>query len=290
MTIKKPIIKTIPRKTEQKNIKIAFSGSGYLAPAHAGFAFGMMERGFNITEVAGTSGGSIVAAILATGVTKEDIKRIAFTQYPVGIVSKSNFQIINSLFHNNIYLNSGNILQMWLNDILGNKTFGDVKIPITIMATNLTENKSIEFSHKTTPNLSLAFACRASSSVPFIYAPIRYEGITIVDGGVRNNIPTNKLSPGGLRVGVRITGSDSTNINSIVGFSKQLINCLLDANEDNLVAWAQSTGADIVDVNCDPYDFLDAKIPIQGKKDLFNRGKQAALNLKFENNKINGNY
>lgn len=287
--IKKPI-KPISKNTDQKNIKIAFSGSGYLAPAHAGFAVGMMERGFNITEVAGTSGGSIVAAILATGVTKEDIKRIVFSQYPSGIVSRSNFQIINSILHNDVYLNSGNVLQMWLNDVLENKTFADAKIPLTIMSTNLTKNESIEFSNKTTPNVSLAFACRASSSVPYIYAPVKYEGNILVDGGVRNNIPTNKLSPGGLRVGVRITGSDSTNVNSIIGFSKQLINCLLDANEDNLVAWAQSTGADIVDVNCDPYDFLDANIPIQGKKDLFNRGKQAALNLKFKNSTPNGNH
>lgn len=266
-----------------KKLKIAFSGSGYLAPAHAGFACGMMERGYTITEVAGTSGGSIVAAILAGGATIEQIKKIVFDPLPKDIVDKSLLDISKGLMHNQVYINQGVVLENWLYSILGSKTFAEAKIPVTIMATNLTDAETIEFSKTTTPNESLAFACRASSSVPFVYQPVVYNNKILVDGGVRNNIPTNKLTMGDTRVGVRIVDGGNYDCTNIVGFSQQTINCLLDANEDNLIAWAQSTGANIAEVNCNPYSFLDGNITLEGKKDLFNRGRSAALKLNVRN-------
>jgi len=276
-------------KNFQRNVKIAFSGSGYLAPAHAGFAVGMLERGYTITEVAGTSGGSIVAAILSTGASVDQIKKIVFDPLPKGIVDKSILDISRSLWNNEAYINSGDILINWLYGILGTTTFNQTKIPLTIMATNLTDNSTIEFSRSSNANETLAFACRASSSVPFIYKPVEFDGKILVDGGVRNNIPTNKLSSGDLRVGVRIVDGGNYDCSTILGFSQQLINGLLDANEDNLIAWAESTGAKTVEVKCDPYSFLDGNISLEGKKDLFARGRKAALqmDLKHGNSKSN---
>ena len=48
-----------------KQVRLAFSGSGFLAPIHAGAACAFLDAGVQIVEVAGTSGGSIAAALIA---------------------------------------------------------------------------------------------------------------------------------------------------------------------------------------------------------------------------------
>ena len=47
-----------------QNVRVAFSGSGFLAPIHAGAVCGMLDSEKSILEVAGTSGGSIAAALV----------------------------------------------------------------------------------------------------------------------------------------------------------------------------------------------------------------------------------
>ena len=267
------------RKPQSKTIKVAFSGSGFLAPTHAGFACGLMDLGYKIIEVAGTSGGSIVAALIASGANQARIKKIVFDNYPDNIVEKSNWTMFNAIRRKQFYINDGKVLENYLYENLGETNFYQTRIPLTIMATNLTDNETIEFSRTKTPGVKLHFAARASSSVPYIYKPVNYEGKILVDGGERNNIPTDKLTPGGLRVGVRILDGGNYDVSNIIGFSKQNINCLLDANEDNLVSWAKATGAKIAEIKCDPYDFLDARINLEGKKDLFDRGYKAAQKL-----------
>ncbi len=268
--------KQYQKLSNPKTIKIAFSGSGFLAPIHAGFACGIMDANYKIIEVAGTSGGSIVASLLATGATQKTIKDVVFAPYPKGIVEKSYWKIATAIMNNEFYVNDGTILSQYLYEYLADSTFKSVNIPITIMATNLSKDDVQEFSREKTPDVKLVFASRASSSVPYIYKPVEYNGDLLVDGGVRNNIPTNKLSSGGLKVGVRIIDGGNSNVNNILRFSQQLINNLLDSNEDNLDSWAESTGTTIVKISGDPYNFLDARIDLTGKKDMFNRGYQAA--------------
>lgn len=264
----------------KKLVSLAFSGSGFLAPVHAGFAVALMENGYKIVEVAGTSGGSIVAAAIATGKNVKGLTDMVFTDFPKGIADFSVLSGAYSLTHGGLWLNNGKILYSYLQSIFGSRNFNSLSIPLTVMATNLSENKTLEFSKATTPTLTLAYACRCSSSVPFVYKPMTYEGNMTVDGGVRNNIPTQKLKMGDtIHIGVRVLDGGNYKLTSVVGIIKQLVSSLLDANEDNLVAWAKSTGAVIQDVDCKPYDFLNAAMTYEQKLDLFNRGKAAAMSI-----------
>ncbi len=263
-----------------KRISVAFSGSGFLAPAEAGFAVGLMQNNCRIVEVAGTSGGSIVATAVACGFSANDLTNMVFAGFPKGIAKLSLFTAMHSLMQDSFWLNSGDILQEYLFKRFGNKTFSDLQIPLTIMATNLTDKATLEFSKTATPNIKIAFACRCSSSVPYVYKPMKYNEKLVVDGGVYNNIPTQKLKAVATKkVGIRILDGGNYKLSSVFDMSKQLISSLLDANEDNLVAWAKATGASIKEVNCNPYNFLDAEMTQEQLHDLFNRGKQAALDL-----------
>ena len=63
-----------------KPIRLAFSGSGYLAGIHAGAACAVLDYGYDIVEVAGTSGGSICAAAVAVGMKQDGLKALAMAK------------------------------------------------------------------------------------------------------------------------------------------------------------------------------------------------------------------
>lgn len=258
-------------------VRIAFSGSGMLAPAHIGFVCAILDAGYEIVEVSGTSGGSIVASLVALGKTQAELKALALGDYPDGIIDISKLKLFTSRFSkcSPPYGNDGTILLKWLQGVMGNAIMNDVKIPLTIVATNLSDISTLYFNKQSTPAISLALACRASSSVPFVYKPILYNGKQLVDGGVRANIPTNVLQQEDVRIGVRINDGGSYNLCDTFGFSEQLISCLLDANEDNLEAWAEASGAIMTEIDATPYNFLNSHLPLESKNDLYTRGYNA---------------
>jgi NTE family protein len=252
-------------------VRLALSGSGFLAPIHAGAVCAFMDAGVTIIEVAGTSGGSIVAAMVAAGMNQTQIKARALAPVPSGVMRYQPFAIMRKA------MNNGSVLQDWLDSAIGECTLGAARVPITIMATDIAGGTGAEFSDKQTPHIRLADACRASAAVPFVYSPKNLYGRDYVDGGMVCNIPTDKLIDDDVpRVGIHVDGGSSRgDASTLIGFIKQCIGTLLAANENNLVAWAAETGASIIPVKATPYGFLDPNLPRTAKEDLFNRGYEA---------------
>ncbi len=58
---------------------------------------------------------------------------------------------------------------------------------LRLVGTNLTQNKSVIFSHTCTPNMPVAEAMRISSSVPLFFEAKYYKGDLHVDGGLMRN-------------------------------------------------------------------------------------------------------
>lgn len=80
------------------------------------------------------------------------------------------------------------------------KDFDSLSIPFRAMATDLVEGKEVTLSKG-----SLAFAMRASMSLPAVFKPMPYENTLLVDGGVMNNFPTDIAKQMGADI---IIGSD----------------------------------------------------------------------------------
>lgn len=80
------------------------------------------------------------------------------------------------------------------------KDFDNLSIPFRAMATDLVEGKEVILSKG-----SLAYAMRASMSLPAVFKPMGYEKTVLVDGGVMNNFPTDIAKQLGADI---IIGSD----------------------------------------------------------------------------------
>lgn len=265
-----------------RQVRLAFSGSGFLAPIHAGAACAFLDAGVEILEVAGTSGGSIAAALVASGKDAATIKRIALQPIPDNIMAVQPLGILWRWA-----LNDGRVLHQWLRDAIGERTFAQAVMPCTIVASDVKLQRGVVFTRMRSPDLPLADACRMSASVPGVWAPVKWRGLTLADGGMACNIPTDKLTQDKTpRVGIQVTdGNAPGKLDSLLDFAKGCIGTMLNSNEGNLVAWAQQTGATILPVDARPYGFLDAGLPLTAKNELFERGYQAVHDLLMGNSR-----
>lgn len=72
----------------------------------------------------------------------------------------------------------------YLSKYLGDKHFSDLKIPLSIVATNIDTGDKIIFREG-----RVIDAIRASIGIPGIFIPYRFNGMHLVDGGIMENLP-----------------------------------------------------------------------------------------------------
>ncbi len=165
---------------DNKKISLALDSGSAKGMAHIGVIETLEKEGYQITAIAGTSMGAIVAAYYCLG--KLDVLKSWLT----GLNKKSTFMTIDFSFSGGFI--GGKKLMQAFEEHLGDATFADAKIPLYIIATNLDTGKERIFSEG-----SIIHAIRASISVPGVMRPYLYEGNYYVDGAVTNPLPVDVL-------------------------------------------------------------------------------------------------
>lgn len=165
---------------DNKKISLALDSGSAKGMAHIGVIETLEKEGYQITAVAGTSMGAIVAAYYCLG--KLDILKSWLT----GLNKKSTFMTFDVSFSGGFI--GGKKLMQAFEEHLGYAKFSDAKIPLYITATNLDTGKECIFSEG-----PIIHAIRASISVPGVMRPYLYEGSYYVDGAVTNPLPVDVL-------------------------------------------------------------------------------------------------
>lgn len=160
-------------------IGISFSGGGARAIAHMGVIKAFNENGIYADEVSGTSGGSIVAALYAAGISVDDMIDVAREASILKIV-KAGIPIKG--FTDLKYL------KQILDKLLNHDSFEKLNIPLTVVATNLNTGAKEMISKG-----SLKKAVMASCTIPILFQPIEIDGKILVDGGILDNMPIESL-------------------------------------------------------------------------------------------------
>jgi predicted acylesterase/phospholipase RssA len=212
------------KKTEHfKNCLGVFQGGGCKALAFAGAFKEASERGVFFSEVAGTSAGSIIAALVAAGATpdyiEEAIKKTDFSKFKQsaeGTCRKKHFLFRFSKFlkyipikkiqlYRNIIEGIGELglfssseIENWIEQRLKellNVTnivrFKDLHLPLHVIATELGVSSPKVWSLNATPDDSVAYAVRCSCTIPLFFQPVENK---FVDGGIVSNLPSFALS------------------------------------------------------------------------------------------------
>jgi len=161
-----------------KKTGIALSGGGARGISHLGIIKAIMESGINIDMISGTSAGSIVGALFCEGYTPEEIldiiRNTKFFRFVRPAIKRGllNIEKAGDIFRKYISVND----------------FANLKIPLILAATNLRAGKVEYFSKGDLIGPILASCC-----IPVIFRPYEYHGVSYVDGGILNNLPTEPL-------------------------------------------------------------------------------------------------
>ncbi len=166
-----------------KKVKLVLSGSGVKFPVFVGALKRLEEAGFSFSEAVGTSGGSVIAAALASGLTIKQMEELCIKLMPEigGLLDPSLYSLLTEYgFIQGKKFQS--VLDKYFVD-----TMGKAHIPVHIVATNFDTESKVVFSNKSHPSLGMSRAVRASMSIPVVFAPTLIEGDWYLDGGVFAN-------------------------------------------------------------------------------------------------------
>ncbi|MBC75188.1 MAG: patatin [Halobacteriovoraceae bacterium] len=175
-------------------IGLALGGGAAKGIAHIGVLKAFEEEKIEITCISGTSIGALVAAYHAFGKSSDEImdmgKELSFSKVANFTLRKRGFFTTDS------------IRNMILRD-LGDVNIEDSKVPLAIIATDISTGEKIVFKHG-----SLVQAVCASVAVPGAYVPIEHEGRLLVDGGITENVPVSVLPDmgAGIVIGIDLNG------------------------------------------------------------------------------------
>lgn len=231
-------------------IRAALSGSGFRLPAHLGALQAIVDAGQQPVELAGTSGGSIVAALYASGMSLARMHDLCMS---LDWSPMMRFSVIDVLRYQ--ALCSGDALLDYLMDATGGKTFAqlDGGMDLKIVAADLLTEREFVFSRVFTPDVPIALAARASASIPLVFPPVSSSGALLVDGGTCNNVPASQLTVDDVpRVGIYLV-SDDTPLPSgksygVTTLVSRVLDLMLAANEQAHNDLAEQGGATIVRV------------------------------------------
>jgi NTE family protein len=149
--------------------------------AHIGVIKALEAQGIRPDIVVGSSAGSVIAALLASGATGNDLNRLALN-LDEATIADWGLPFVGRFGG----LIKGDALQNMVNREVQNKSIEQMRIPLGIVATELQSGKGVLFR---TGNTGLAV--RASCSVPGVFQPAVISGKEYVDGGLVAPVPVN---------------------------------------------------------------------------------------------------
>ena len=167
--------------TRKPVIGLALGAGAARGFAHVGVIKALESQGIRPDIVVGSSAGSVIAALLASGATGNELNRLALnldeaTIADWGLPFAGRFG----------GLIKGDALQNMVNREVQNKSIEQMRIPLGIVATDLQSGKGILFRSGNT-----GLAVRASCSVPGVFQPAVISGKEYVDGGLVAPVPVS---------------------------------------------------------------------------------------------------
>ena len=227
-----------PTFVTAQSVGVVMSGGGAKGLYHIGVLRALEENGIPIDYISGTSMGSIIGGLYASGYTIEEMEEIALSgdleRWVSGRIDpKHNYYYINKERLSSMIrvpigsgmdshrrrvelpgavMNTAEI-DIALNNYFAPATaaskgnFDSLMIPYTCIATDIYNHRAVELRSG-----DLARAIRASMAIPVAFPPITIDSVLMCDGGCYDNFPWRSLDKTfhpDILIGVSCTRTDS---------------------------------------------------------------------------------
>ena len=147
---------------------------------HIGVLKAIEEKNIKIDCISGSSIGALIGGAYAMGMSLKEIEKIAL---------KTDWRLMAKVFSPTLSfsaLTNDRYLNEFLHGVFGDKTFDDLKIPLSVVAADIETGKMVVINSG-----RILKAIRASISIPIIFSPVCYESYHLVDGGLANPTPVD---------------------------------------------------------------------------------------------------
>lgn len=242
-----------PGESPRKKIGLAFSGGSALGLAHVGVLKWLEENRIPVDYIAGTSMGALIGALYATGQDSAEIERfVRELDWNAAFAPSVPFRHLafrrkedRRDFPSTIEFGVGKGLKLPAGLSAGHgaglaisrfaaaydqlDSFDQLPTPFRCVATDLRHGKQVVFSRG-----PLTIALRASMSLPALFAPVEHEGMTLVDGGLLNNLPVDVVRSMGADIVIAVAldkPPDPDQYISLLGVAGRSISIMIAANE-----------------------------------------------------------
>ena len=181
-----------------RDVALVLSSGGARGLAHIGAIEELLAHGYRISSIAGCSMGALVGGVYAAG------KLTEFQEWMKTIDRKKMLELTDFSLSLNHIVKGKRIIEAIM-EFVPDMPIEDLPIPYCAVATDMKAGREVIFSKD-----SLFEAIRASISLPSFYEPVQRDGMILIDGGVINPIPLNRVrrQPGDMLVGIDVSGHD----------------------------------------------------------------------------------
>jgi len=244
-------------------IGLALSGGGAMGLAEIGVIQWMEENHIPVDRIAGTSMGSIIAAMYATGMSPAEIQKFAekvnwdeaflpeqvYTQLSYRRKQDRRDFLINASLglkhglNGPNGLNPGHGVGLLLDRIAFAESsvasFDDLPIPFRCVATDMQSGEGVVLRDG-----PLAQAVRASMAIPGVFTPVEINGHVLADGGMIQNIPVETVlamqADAVIAVELRLPPGNLTQLETLRGVLGRAVDVMITQNERRSLALAQA--------------------------------------------------
>ncbi|MBN2781586.1 MAG: patatin-like phospholipase family protein [Candidatus Marinimicrobia bacterium] len=165
----------------KKDVALVLSSGGARGFAHAGVIRALERYGFTITSVAGSSMGSLIGGLYATGELPKLLDYVEDLDV-LDVLKLTDFTVSSK------GLVKGDKVIKKLKALIPDRNIEELEIPYCAIATDIESGEEKIFDSG-----KLYDAIRASISIPTVFQPAEIGGHFYVDGGVLNPIPINRV-------------------------------------------------------------------------------------------------
>ena len=216
-----------------KDVALVLSSGGARGLAHIGAIEELEAQGYRITSIAGCSMGALIGGVYAAGKLEE------FRSWMKTVDRKKMLELTDFSISLNHIVKGTRIIEAIM-EFVPDMPIENLPIPYCAVATDWKGGREVVMNKG-----SLFEAIRASISLPTFYEPVQRDGMILIDGGVTNPIPLNRVArhKGDILVGVDVSGHDYAAQSELqheiaekrrrsTSLSQQILNKLLPDNLD----------------------------------------------------------
>jgi NTE family protein len=184
-------------KSATPSIGIALGTGGAKGVAHVLLLEVLDELGLRPSHIAGSSMGAVIGVLYCSGQPASEIRRMIsdmsyeedelLSDILTGNGPMRWLDFVEPQFHGKSLLRSKKFVSFLFQSVK-RKTFDELEIPLSVVATDFWERKPVVFESG-----ELEPAIQASMALPGLFEPVDYQGKVLIDGGVVNPVPFDLL-------------------------------------------------------------------------------------------------